>query len=128
MLEFNTYEEISTAYPIDGIANYIHIVYERKIFCKDKNDLTIARSRLPSGWYNNATQYYHGFEVSSESWYDRYVFDGEKWWVGQDTWDGIVPANKPNNIKRGCCHGYCDTKEAALDYCNYMIEVDRFMF
>ena len=53
-----------------------------------------------------------------------YLYDGEKWALGVDTWDGIIYADEPEwGIQRACNiqrteYGVFKTRAEAIDYKN----------
>ena len=95
MISFDTYQEIAEKYPISGEASQVHTAQMGHVHVMTKADLVIARAANPKGYYNKATCEWCYWYITSTQWYDSYVFDGEKWWLGTNTWDGIVDAKEP---------------------------------
>lgn len=52
MPNFNSYEEISTQYPIDGIYNVCFIVNKHYDNCLREVDLELAKKEHPSGYFD----------------------------------------------------------------------------
>ena len=121
---FDSFEEIKTAYPLDAEHNQrflVHKVYENVL---TKQDFTIMKNKHPDGWLDSIHHKWFYYEIVVATWYDYYVYDGTKWMLGMDTWDGIVHADEPKwgiqhayNLQR-TEYGIFKTKAEAIDYKN----------
>ena len=85
-----TFEEISTKYPV-GKLLYRKIEKERRCgFWASEHDKQIFRAKDPDAEFAwNGTVIYHE-TITSEKRVEGWLFDGEKWFVVEDTWDGWV--------------------------------------
>lgn len=95
MIICNSYEEISSKYPIDGKANMFFTVDRRSINVITAKDVAIAKEEKPHGYHDKISHKWYYWDILSGLWYDSYVFDGQKWYLGIDSWDGICPADEP---------------------------------
>lgn len=93
-MEFETFEEISTKYPIDGKTNVYYQAHMVVTYVLTKEDLVLAKQRFPHGRYEEKESKWIGYEVLKQTWYDSYIYDGENWRLGEDSWDGYVPLNE----------------------------------
>ena len=94
---FHTLEEMKSKYSFDREDNVIYDVCETSTFCPTPEDLRIAKIDNDGGWYDEKTQIYHGFIIDKTTWFTHYCYSfvGDYWFLGDDTWDGIVEATKP---------------------------------
>jgi hypothetical protein len=104
-LRFKTYEEISSKYPIDGIANVYSTVYEGRICCPKNSDLELAKEKHPIGYFDKDENFWYFYDIYNNLIYDHYCFNGEEWFLGKDDWEGIVevtsfPVYGYNNFNR----------------------------
>lgn len=95
MIKFNTFEEINAKYPINGQSNLRFLVKKEYCFILSKTDKDLAKQAHPFGWEDKTEHKWHFYDINQETWYDAYIYDGEKWILGIDTWDGICYANEP---------------------------------
>lgn len=94
-MRYNSFEEISMAHPIDGVANaYFYVVY-RTAYCFSQADMEIVKKKCPLGYFDKSNSQWHYFEILESLWYDSYVYDGEDFYLGSTTWDGTVEADEP---------------------------------
>ena len=83
-----------------------------------------ARFRHPDGWLDRTDHKWFYYDIVPSTWYDHYLWDGEKWCLGMDSWDGIQYAEEPTwGIQRACNiwrteFGVFKTKAEAIDYKN----------
>ena len=79
-------------------------------FCDQKGDIAVCKRVIG--------------EISSAASMTAYMYDGEKWCLGIDSWDGIQYAEEPTwGIQRACNiqrteFGVFKTKAEAIDYKN----------
>lgn len=119
--EFNSYEEISTQFPIDGIKQYCYITFLDSGNCITKEDLSILRQRFPYEYYYDKDDCrYYFFITTKRLIYDSYIFDGNKWYLGEDSWDGINRATFPkygiNKDYKGDNVYVSQTEEEGLEF------------
>lgn len=96
MIEFSSFEEISRVYPLDRKVNYRHEVVKQCTNAITKEDLDYCKKTFPNGYYSKVGFVWYHWSICTLPWYDSYIYDGEKWYLGIDTWDGIVPAEEPD--------------------------------
>ena len=92
---FNSFEELNTAYPIEEKANTYHIVSLDYTHVITDADILWAKRTFPFGWFDKIESKWYFYIIESRTWYNRYVYDGENWWLGIDTWDGVIEADEP---------------------------------
>lgn len=92
---FESFKEICKYHPLDGKANYKYIAHEGYIFCLTLDDLKLAREKYPHGWWDAEASKWFYWNIYGELWYDNYIYNGYKWFLGIETWDGIVQVNEP---------------------------------
>ena len=122
MNEFKSFEEISSAHPLDNKSNYYYVVGVSSCYIMTEEDKKWAQATHPYGWEDKQEHKWLFYDMVERIWYDCYIYDGTKWTLGMDTWDGIVAANEPkwdigraNNI-RGTEFGVFHTLEEAEEY------------
>ena len=92
---FNSFEEISAAHPIDTEHNQeflVRLVYTHVFFQKD---IDLMKEKEPDGWLDKEGHRYYYYDIQASTWYSHYLYDGEKWQLGMDSWDGIYEAEEP---------------------------------
>ena len=99
-LRFNSYEEISSNYPLDGINNVYYVVEECKFNCITKADLQILKEKYPDGYLDEDDYKYICHIIKKQLFYDHYCFNGRYWYLGLDSWDGVYEAELPKFGKR----------------------------
>ena len=121
---FNSYEEICAAYPLDTEHNQSYLVCKAYEYILTKQDLEIVRFKHPDGWLDATDHKWFYYDIQPDTWYDHYLYDGTKWILGMDSWDGIVYAEEPEwgvqragNFNR-TEFGTFKTKAEAIDYKN----------
>ena len=87
IMEFKTFEEISTKYPIDGVANVVYRIRKSTAYVYDDYDLECERKMWPYGYKDGLI--YHFWCVDKITWYTHYIFDGTVWHLGIEDCDGI---------------------------------------
>lgn len=95
MNEFKSFEEISSAYPLDKISNVYHSVKLDYTNVITDADMVWVKKTFPFGWFDKTENKWYFYVIETRIWYNRYVYDGETWWLGIDTWDGIIEAEEP---------------------------------
>ena len=107
MNEFKSFEEISSAHPLDNKSNYYYVVGVSFCYVMTEEDKKCARANHPYGWEDKQEHKWLFYDMVGRIWYDCYIYDGTKWTLGVDSWDGIVAADEPewgigraNNIRR----------------------------
>jgi hypothetical protein len=93
MIKFDTFEELQGAYPIDGEANVYHEVILMRTYVLTEQDKVIVTERNPYGWLDGQKYFY--YSLNSYTWYDSYVYNSGDWYLGSDSWDGVIPADLP---------------------------------
>ena len=93
---FNSFEEISTIHPLDHKSNCKFMAYESYEFILTLDDMKLARERHPYGWWSSIDSKWFYWDIGCVVWYDRYFYDGDRWYLGLETWDGIVQAEEPS--------------------------------
>lgn len=86
-MEFKTFEEISTKYPIDGVENVVYRVRRSATHVYDDYDLECARKMWPYGYKDGLI--YQFWCTDKITWYTHYIFDGTVWHLGVENYDGI---------------------------------------
>ena len=120
---FDTFEEISAAYSLNSDHNksfLVRIVYQHVFSWKD---IDLMKERYPGGWLDKEGHRYYYYDIQVSTWYSHYLYDGEKWQLGMDSWDGIYVAEEPGwGIERNTMfsseYGVFKTKTEAIDYKN----------
>lgn len=107
MNEFKSFEEISSAHPLDNKSNYYYVVGVTFCYVMTEEDKKYAQADHPYGWEDKQEHKWLFYDMVGRIWYDCYIYDGTKWTLGIDSWDGIVAADEPewgigraNNIRR----------------------------
>ena len=121
---FNSYEEICAAYPLDAEHNQSYLVCKAYEYILTKQDLEIVKLKYPDGWLDVTDHKWFYYDIQPNTWYDYYTYDGTKWVLGMDSWDGIYYAEEPewgvqcvSNLNR-TEFGIFKTKAEAIDYKN----------
>ena len=120
---FDSFEEISAAYPIDTEHNQIFFVRLAYQYVFSWKDIDLMKERYPGGWLDKEGHRYYYYDIQASTWYNHYLYDGEKWQLGMDSWDGIYVAEEPNwgierTILSSSEYGIFKTKAEAIDYKN----------
>lgn len=124
---FDSFEEISAMYPIDTEHNqsfFVRLAYQHVFSWKD---VDLMKERHPDGWLDKEGHKYYYYDIQASTWYSHYLYDGEKWQLGMDSWDGIYEAEEPGwgiekNPVFSSEHGVFKTKAEAIDYKNRKIK------
>jgi hypothetical protein len=122
MIICNSYEEINKKYPIDGKSNITFTVSRGYTNVMTEKDVALAKEENPHGYHDKIDHKWVHWNILSDLWYDSYIFDGEKWYLGTDSWDGIYPATMPDyGVHRaqtifGSEYGCFQTIEEAGEY------------
>ena len=121
---FESFEEICAVHPIDANHNQsylVHLVYQHAFSWLD---IDLLKKKYPDGWLDKEGHRYYYYDILISTWYTHYIYDGEKWQLGADSWDGIYVADEPewgirrtNTIHRSEI-GVFRTKAEAIDYKN----------
>ena len=120
---FDSFEEISAIYPIDTEHNQSYCVRLMYQYVFSWSDIDFLKKKYPDGWLDKEGHRYYYYEVQASTWYTHYIYDGEKWQLGMDSWDGIYVAEEPGwGIERNTMfsseYGTFKTKAEAIDYKN----------
>lgn len=123
MIYFDNFEEMRAAYPLDSDHNqsfFVRLVYQHVFSGKD---VDFMKEKYPDGWLDKEDHRYYYYEIQASTWYTHYIYDGEKWKLGMDSWDGIYEAEEPGwGVERGTMfsseYGTFKTKAEAIDYKN----------
>ena len=124
MIYFDSFEEMRAVHPLDSDHNQSYLVHKVYEYVLAKQDLEDARFRHPDGWLDRTDHKWFYYDIVPSTWYDHYLWDGEKWCLGMDSWDGIQYAEEPTwGIQRACNiwrteFGMFKTKAEAIDYKN----------
>ena len=124
MIYFDNFEEMCSAYPLNSDHNQSYLVHKVYEYVLTKQDLEDARIRHPDGWLDRTDNKWFYYDIEPHTWYDHYLWDGEKWSLGMDSWDGIQYAEEPTwGIQRACNiqrteFGVFKTKAEAINYKN----------
>ena len=123
-MRYSSFEEISTARPIDGVANAFFYVVHRHVFCPTQEDLKIAKQTGPLGYFDKSDSNWHYFEILESLWYDSYIYDGIEFYLGLTTWDGTVEADEPEytTFRKGGIRGHFKTWADAKNFVDEEIE------
>jgi hypothetical protein len=123
-MRYNSFEEISSARPIDGVANAYFYVVHRYVFCPTQEDLRIAKQSGPLGYFDKSDSKWHYFEILESLWYDSYIYDGIEFYLGHTTWDGTVEADEPEytTFRKGGIRGHFKTWADAKNFVDEEIE------
>lgn len=124
-MKFKTYEDISKKYPLKNEKQIYYIASESKIYIYNKDDLMLAKAKHPIGWYYIASNTWVYYDIQDVIWYDCYLYDGDTWQLGLDSWDGICPVEEEpfdkHNSKNEAPYRIFRTKQAAEDWAKYMV-------
>ena len=121
---FNSFEEIKIAHPLDAEHNQSFLVHKVYEYVLTKQDFEVVKAKHPDGWLDPIDHKQFYYDIMISTWYDHYLYDGEKWVLGINTWDGVVNADEPNwGIQRACNlqrteYGVFKTETEAIDYKN----------
>lgn len=107
MSEFKNFEEISSVHPLDNKSNHYYVVGLSFCYVITEEDKKYAQAAHPYGWEDKQEHKWFFYDMVMRTWYDCYIYDGIKWTLGIESWDGIVAADEPewgigraNNIRR----------------------------
>lgn len=121
---FDSFEEICATHPLDTEHNQSFLVHQVYQYAFSWADIDFLKKKYPDGWIDKEGHRYYYYDIEVHTWYDHYLYDGMKWTLGMDTWDGIVYADEPEwGIQRACNlqhteYGVFKTKAEAIDYKN----------
>ena len=121
---FESFEEIKAAYPLDTEHNQSFLVHQTYQYALSSADIDFLKEKYPDGWLDNEEHRYYYYDIEVHTWYDHYLYDGTKWILGIDTWDGVQYAEEPTwGIQHTCAikrteYGIFKTKAEAIDYKN----------
>ena len=123
MIYFDSFEEMRAAYPLDSDHNqsfFVRLVYQHVFSWKD---IDLMKEKYPDGWLDKEDHRYYYYEIQASTWYTHYIYDGEKWKLGMDSWDGIYEAEEPDGgVERSTMfsseYGTFKTKAEAIEYKN----------
>lgn len=124
MNEFNSFEEMRAAHPLDSDHNQSYLVYKVYEYVLTKQDLESVKFRHPDGWLDATDHKWFYYDIQPNTWYDHYIINDEGFFLGIETWDGIQRAEEPKwGIQRACNiqrteFGVFKTKAEAIDYKN----------
>ena len=93
MIKYSSYEELKEEYPLDGVHNYCYIVDKTYENCFTEADLKNLKTRHPNGYFDKENWKYEYYYISCYVMYEYYCSDGEYWYLGLDSWDGIYYVN-----------------------------------
>lgn len=130
MIKAESYEELMSKYPIDGKTNLYFQVFVGKDHCLTQRDWELVRKTHPNG-YKVPEHEWRYFYTTGNMWYDSYVYNGEYWYLGCDSWDGITYTEEPTwGITK---YGRTDvaifkTEEEANEYIYNKVNKERFEF
>ena len=119
---FNSYEEISAQYPIDGIHNVCFVVGKHYDNCLREVDLELAKKEHPSGYFDKYENRWCYYWIEDYVFYEYYYTDGKTWHLGLDSWDGIYEATIPTfgkDLKKET--GIFKNLEEAKEYIEYLL-------
>ena len=121
MKSFNSFEEIKAQHPIDGVANQEYSVFLDYETVLTDVDLKIATTEHKLGWHDVTLCRWYFYRIYNEAWYDFYLYDGESWFLGKDSFDGVYYAEEPEwgikpDILRGKEYANFRTHEEAVEY------------
>lgn len=122
MNKFKSFEEISSAHPLDNKSNYYYVVGVSFCYVITEEDKKYAQAAYPYGWEDKQKHKWLFYDMVGRIWYDCYIYNGTKWTLGIETLNGIVAVDEPkwgigraNNIKR-TEFGIFHTLEEAEEY------------
>lgn len=121
---FDSFEEINAIYPIDAEHNQSFLVHQVYQYVFSWGDIDLLKKKHPDGWIDKEEHRYYYYDIEVHTWYNHYLYDGMKWILGMDTWDGIVYADEPEwGIQHACNlqhteYGIFKTKAEAVEYKN----------
>ena len=123
MIYFNNFEEICAAHPLDTEHNQSYLVRQAYQHVFSWRDIDLMKEKYPDGWLDKEGHKYYYYDIQASTWYSHYLYDGEKWTLGMDSWDGIYEAEEPGwGIERNTMfsseYGTFKTKAEAIDYKN----------
>ena len=133
MKQFNTFEEIDKNFPLNNKTNLRFLVHQCYSFALTQKDLELLKKDYPLGYYNKEEHKWYYWHIDSNVWYDCYIYNGEEWILGIDTWDGIIYAEEPTwgiqytQTVRKSEFGVFRTIEEAEEYRNRKIK-EKFDF
>jgi hypothetical protein len=128
MIKFNSFEEISSAHPINPEHNQSFTVRHAYKHVFTYQDIDIIKQLHPNGWLDREGHRYYYYDILACTWYTHYIYDGENWCLGIDSWDGIQVAEEPTwGVQRECNFqrtefGVFKTKAEAINYKNRKLE------
>lgn len=128
MIKFNSFEEISLAYPINPEYNQGFTVRHAYEHVFTYQDIDLIKQLHPNGWLDREGHRYYYYDILAYTWYTHYIYDGENWFLGIDSWDGIQVAEEPTwGVQRECNFqrtefGVFKTKAEAINYKNRKME------
>ena len=119
---FNSYEEISTQYPIDGIHNVCFSVSKHYDNCLREIDLKLAKKEHPLGYFDKYESRWYYYLINDHVFYEYYYTDGKIWHLSLDSWDGIYEATIPI-FEKDLEHesGIFKNLEEAKEYIEYLL-------
>ena len=119
---FNSYEEISTQYPIDGIHNVCFSVSKHYDYCLRERDLELAKKEHSFGYFDKYENRWYYYLIENHVFYEYYYTDGKIWHLGLDSWDGIYEAIIPI-FEKDLEHesGIFKNLEEAKEYIEYLL-------
>ena len=122
MIKFDSFDEIKQRYPLNTNFNQKFTVTISYEYCLTNIDYEIAKLHHPFGWKDKVEHKWCYYKIFQETWYDHYVFNGQYFFLGLDSWDGIYGADEPNwGIHKDMTKkefGVFKTEEEAREYCN----------
>ena len=126
--EFNSYEEISSQFPINGEVNFYYKVDLRRECCLNSNDRKFLEEKHPNGWFDSVENRWYYWNILPSLLYDSYIFNEGKWYLAYDNWDedGFFRINIPKfgakTDYRGNRYGVFKTLKEAEDFVKYELE------
>ena len=128
-MKFETFEEISTKYPINGESNMVYVVSKGSTTVyNDEYDLECARKMWPYGYKDGF--HYKFWKVRESHWYTHYIFDGKMWCLGIEDCDGIQEVYGEYNYgvvsNEYGTHASFRTREEAEEYCKAKASLTKF--
>lgn len=126
--KFNSYEEISSQFPINGETNFYYKVDLYREYCLNSNDRKLLEENHPNGWFDSVENRWYYWNISTCLLYDSYVFYKGKWYLAYNDWDedGFFRINIPNfGVKRdyrGNRSGVFKTLKEAEVFIKYELE------
>lgn len=95
MIYFDSLEEMRSAYLLDSDHDQSYLVRKNYEYVFTKQDLENVKFRQPDSWLDKTDYKWFYYDIIPSIWYDYYLWDGEKWCLGKDSWDGIQYAEEP---------------------------------